>query len=138
MGQRLHLQLFRNHPVLSKFLQPGAQEFSRHEGGDRVATASPCPLAVCPWLAVVGLLSPACVAAQLALCWSGSSWAETHPPRLILPVHVSTRPACCVLAPANESDYVVLPHLPESPGSFPRAREPRRVIGEGPCGDWGS
>lgn len=77
---------------------------------------------------------PARIAAPPAF---SSSWAETRPPRLIRPVHVSTRPVCRVLAPANESDYVVLPHLPESPGSFPRTREPRRVIVKGPRGDLG-
>lgn len=103
------------------------------EGG-RGATAPLCPLAVAGWGG--GHCPPALVAVPPASCWSGSSWAETHPPRLLRPVRVGTRPVCRVLAPANESDYVVLPHLPEPPGSFPRAREPRREITKGPRGDF--
>lgn len=122
-------------------MHPGAQGFNHH-GGDGVAVGghSPAVSLGCPCLAVCGgVLSPKPTSSPRRphAGESGSSWAETRPPRLIRPVHVSTRPVCRVLAPANESDYGVLPHLPESPGSFPRARETRRGVVKGPRKDLG-
>lgn len=116
MGQGLYLQLFRNPPDSGRFCSDAAPEFNHHEGA-RGATASQCPLAG-------GTMSPAPIATPSASCWSGSSWAETRPPRLRHPHRVSTRPGCRVLAPADESDYVALLHLPSHLEAFPGRGSP--------------